>query len=201
MRQPENNRRLLIEATLDIVAAHGISETTVSRIIERAGLSRGMIHLHFAGKNNLMAAAAEAYNTAYYEEMERQIDGHSDDPVALLWAVVRADLSPQLLNGRSVRIWHAFRGVASVNPDIARFSDTRDLRLRKMLRGAFEAIAVTEGADDALMLSREATYGTLAMLEGMWTDYLTHMNEFSRADAEKIIFRFLSGLFPGSLRR
>mgnify|MGYP001327667134 CR=1 FL=1 len=34
-RQPEKNRQLLIDATLDTIAIHGITETTVSRIIER----------------------------------------------------------------------------------------------------------------------------------------------------------------------
>lgn len=201
LRQPESNRRLLIDATLDTIALRGISETTVSRIIERAGLSRGMIHLHFRGKGNLLVTAAQAFNTEYYDEMDRQIDGRTGDPVALLKAVIRADLSPELLNERSCKIWHAFRGVASIDAEIARFSDTRDFRLRKLIRGACDAIAKREGIADAGRLSRDATYGTLAMLEGMWTDYLTHMDEFSRKDAENIVLRFLSGLFPHSLRQ
>lgn len=199
VRRPENNRKQLVQATLDTIATHGITETTVSRIIDRAGLSRGMIHLHFGGKDNLLTAAAEAFNAEYYDEMDRQIAGVTDEPVALLRAVIRADLSPALLNERSARIWHAFRGVSSIRPDIARFSDTRDLRLRKTIRSAMDALARREGNDGAGMLSRDATYGSLAMMEGMWTDYLTHMDEFSRTDAESIIFRFLSGLFPKSL--
>ena len=42
-RNPEASRRALIEATLDCIAEDGIAETSVSRIIERAGLLRPSI--------------------------------------------------------------------------------------------------------------------------------------------------------------
>ncbi len=197
-RQPEKNRQLLIDATLDTIAIHGITETTVSRIIERAALSRGMIHLHFGGKDNLLVAAAQAFNEAYYDEMERQMAGLPDAPAETVMAIVRADLSAELLNERSAKIWHAFRGVASANPEIARFSDTRDFRLRQTLRQVFDRIADGEGHAADSRLARDATYGTLVMMEGMWTDFLTHMDAFDRTEAERIVRRFLTGLFPDS---
>lgn len=155
-----------------------------------------MIHLHFGGKDKLLAAAAESFSKEYYHEMERQVEGTEDDPVNLVMAVIRADLSPELLNERSVKIWHAFRGVSSTNAEIARFSDTRDKRLRHMINDAFDAIVEAENIMDGKLLARDATYGTLTILEGMWTDYLTHLHKFSREDASRIIRRFLSGLFP-----
>ena len=61
----ERNRLSLIEAVLDSVAEKGISETSVSEIIQRAELSRGMIHLHFGGKDNLVNEAAR-YSSEQY---------------------------------------------------------------------------------------------------------------------------------------
>lgn len=200
-RKPERNRRALIEATLNSIAEKGITDTSVSLIIEKAGLSRGMIHLHFGGKDNLLAAAAEAFGTAYYEEMERQVRAAGEDPAAQVIAVIRTDLGETLLNQRSARIWHAFRGEARANPGIAQYSDTRDLRLKAVLRDAFDRIARAEGLDDASILARDATYGTLALMEGMWTDYFTHSDEaFSRTSALRIVCRFLAGLFPTHFR-
>ena len=196
-RQPERNRQTLITAALDSIAEHGITDTTVSRIIEKASLSRGMIHLHFGGKDNLLVAAAEAFSRDYYDEMERQLAGQANDPAALIMAVVRADLSEEILNERSAAIWHAFRGRSNAHSGIARFSDTRDRRLRGMIREAFVALAETDGIADGVTVARETTYGTLALLEGMWTDYLSHPRAFSRKDAQRIIARFLAGIFPG----
>lgn len=196
-RRPEHNRRVLIEATLESIVESGITETTVSRIIDKAGLSRGMIQLHFGGKDKLLVAAAEAFAAAYYEELERQIAGTEGDAEALIMAMVRADLSAAQLNPRTVRIWHGFRGVAGTNAEIAQFSNTRDRRLHGMIRDAFSEIAAREQAADAKTLARDATYGTLALLEGMWTDYLLNEERFSRRAAARIVFRFLTGLFPG----
>ncbi|MEO1161873.1 MAG: TetR family transcriptional regulator, partial [Pseudomonadota bacterium] len=49
-RQPrryssEESRRLLIEATLESIVDVGFSSTSVSEIVTRAKLSRGMVHL------------------------------------------------------------------------------------------------------------------------------------------------------------
>ena len=195
-RHPERSRRLLIDATLDSIAEDGITDTTVSRIIRRAGLSRGMIHLHFGGKEKLLVAASEAMGRDYYREIDRQLGSGGDNPVAVVMAVIRADLSAELMSLRNARIWHALRGAAHYSPGIAYHSDTRDKRLHGMLRGAFDRIAAAEGLPDAPVLARDATFGTLALLEGMWTDFMAHPDVFSRDGTERIIRRFLAGLFP-----
>ena len=191
-RNPEAKKQRLIDATLDTIAENGITDTSVSRIIERAGLSRGMIHLHFGGKDKLLAAAAKKFSEEYYAEMDRLGDlGDQATPEAQVIAIVRADLSPVLLNPRSTKIWHAFRGVASTHSGIARYSSTQDQRLVDNLQNAFQKLTT----DPAL--AKDATRGTLALLEGMWVSYLTEMDRFSRDQAEQLICRFLSGLFPG----
>lgn len=197
-RDPKRNRRLLLNAALDSVAEAGIAETTVSTIIQRAGLSRGMIHLHFGGKDGLLEAAAEAFGIKYYDEMEVQLARVSDDPVDVIMAVIRADLGPETLNERSVAIWHAFRGEARNSPGIARFSDTRDKRLRDIIFNAFDSLFTREGLDHDAKIINEVTLGTLALLEGMWTDYMTYPNDFDRETAVRIVCRFLNGVIPGA---
>ncbi|MCV2866582.1 TetR family transcriptional regulator C-terminal domain-containing protein [Albidovulum sediminicola] len=196
-RDAERSRKALIDATLDSIAEDGIAETTVSRIIERAGVSRGMIHLHFGGKDNLLTAAAAAFSDVYYAEMERQIATAAGDPRATILAVIRADLSEQILTTRSSAIWHALRGEARTNAAIAGYSNTRDARLRALIFNAFSALLMTGGhRSESTMVANEITLGTLALLEGMWIDYMAHPNAFSRETAVRIVCRFLAALFP-----
>ena len=196
-RNPEASRRTLIDATLDTIAADGIAETSVSRIIERAGLSRGMIHLHFGGKDNLLTAAAQQFSADYYEEMDRMTAlGPDASPEDQIMAVVRADLSHELLNPRSTKIWHAFRGAAGSHPGIARYSSTQDPKLVAKLIRAFTAL--DEARNDTAPLAEDAASGTLALLEGMWVNYLTDIDGFSRERSTNLIRRFLSGLYPGT---
>ena len=195
-RNPDASCRALIQATLDTIAEDGIAETSVSRIIERANLSRGMIHLHFGGKGNLLTAAARQFSAEYFEEMDRMTDlGPNASAEDQIMAVVKADLSEVLLNPKSTKIWHAFRGASSSHPEIARYSSTQDEKLIATLNRAFAAL---EGpSNESQQLTEDATNGTLALLEGMWVNYLTDMDGFSRQRAVDLIQRFLSGLFPG----
>ncbi len=197
-RDPKRHRQLLIKATLDSVAEVGIAETTISAIIKRARLSRGMIHLHFGGKGSLLAASAASFSDEYYVEMDRQLALTSNSPAETILAVLRADLSPEILNERSVAIWHGLRGEARYNPEIAGYSDTRDKRLRSMINDAFDALLSEPPTVDSKAIANEVTLGTLALLEGMWVDYMTHPNAFSRETAARIITRFLNGVIPGS---
>ena len=71
----------MLNATLDSVAKAGIAETTVRAIIERDKLSPGMIHLHFRGTCALLAAAAEAFSSEYYSQMDHRLSLVSDNPV------------------------------------------------------------------------------------------------------------------------
>lgn len=195
-RDPENSRRTLIRATLDTIAESGITDTSVSKIVDHAGLSRGMIHLHFGGKQQLLAAAAQEFAEAYFTEMDQYVSRAGNDPEAIVRAVIQADLSDALMNEKSTRIWHAFRGAARGNEGIAKHSSTRDRRLRRMIETALRNIAEDSGAPDAEAIAHEATLGLLALLEGMWVDYLTNAPAFSRQAAKSIIMRFMNGLFP-----
>lgn len=187
----------LIEATLDCVAELGIAHSSVSAIIERAGLSRGMIHLHFESKDKLLEAAVAHANKQYYDNLDTLLEQTGKDPQDIIEAVVHSDLSEEVLNRRYVRIWYAFRGEARERAAINAYSDTRDDRLRNMIFQAFLTITRTAGFAEPSTLARDATHGTLAMLEGMWTDYLLHPDSFDRGEACRIIFRFLSALLPG----
>ena len=194
----ERNRMALIESALDCVADLGMANTSVSAIIGRSGLSRGMIHLHFNGKANLMEAAIAHSSDLYYEALERLLEqaGSDASPQARIEAIIRSDLSPEVLNTRSVRIWYAFRGEAHNHEIIRLYSDTRHDRLRNMIFQSFLVIFRLAGMDDPAGVARDVTHGTLALMEGMWTDFLLHPEAFDRDAACRIIFRLLAALTP-----
>jgi TetR/AcrR family transcriptional repressor of bet genes len=200
-RQPrryssDESRRLLIEATLDSIVEVGFSNTSISEIVSRARLSRGMVHLYFYNKDALLVAAARHSAEVYYGTLSEQLETAGSSPQAVLETVVLSDLGEELLNERSIKVWFAFRGEAHANAAIAQYSDTRDDYLRELIFKAFAEIATAQGMPEPEKVARDATHGTLALLEGMWTDYLLHSDSFSRASAARIIFRFLSALFP-----
>ncbi len=189
------HRQLLIDATLDVIAEHGVVGTSVTRIISHARLSRGMIHLHFKGKDPLLFAAARYMSESYYANLQAFVDAAGDSSPERLDAMISADLSEALLNRRSVNVWYAFRGEARSQNTFAQLSDTRDAALRCMFIEVYRELAA--GFDDTEARARDAAHGTLALLEGMWADYFLHSDTFNRDTARRIVFRFISAQFPG----
>jgi TetR/AcrR family transcriptional repressor of bet genes len=190
------NKSALIHATLDAIADIGFAKASVTEIITRANLSRGMIHLHFHGKANLMIEAAKFANSEYHEVLELRLRSAGPSPQEQLATIIRSDLSETVLNRKSASIWYELRGASRHQPEIARYSDTRDARLRDLFFSVFLKIATAQNMCQPDVVARDATHGSIALLEGMWTDYLLHPNSFGRKSAERIVFRFLSALFP-----
>lgn len=195
-QQRNRNRAVLLTATLDCVAELGVAGTSVSAIVERAGLSRGMIHLHFESKDKLLEEAARLLNEQYYDTLDAALLDTGQSPQEQVEAILRTDLSAELLNERYANIWYAFRGEARKRNSIAVFSNTRDERLRTRVFESFLAIALATDSPEPERIARDAAHGTLALLEGMWADFLLHPNAFRRDEAARIVLRFLSGLFP-----
>lgn len=195
-RDPEGHKQALIEATLDLVADLGVPDTTVSRIIDKAGLSRGMIHLHFGGKEGLLIAAAEHFSAAYTAEVTARLAEAGPAPAQKVIAAVRADLSEEVLNPRNARLWHGFRGIAHPDPKIAECCGTRGGLVKDQIETAFLTLAQEDGHADAERLAQDASFGVMALIEGMCADYLANMQSFSRSNAERIVLRFIAGLFP-----
>ena len=195
----EKNKQRLIEATLDSIAEIGIAATSVSEIIQRAGLSRGMIHLHFGSKDNLLVEAVKQTGEAYYHNLEDALSKSAPSPQERIVSVISCDLGERALNHRAVNIWSAFRGEARERSKIAQYTDTRDKKLNTLLYREFQALAKEEGFTEAAQVALDATHGMLAMMEGFWTDYLLHPNAFDRAHCKNVLLRFLSAMFPSSI--
>ncbi|MUL42726.1 TetR/AcrR family transcriptional regulator [Streptomonospora sp. PA3] len=56
----EVRRRRIIDAAIDCLARDGWHGTTLAAIAAQAGISRGLISYHFAGRDDLYAAVAES---------------------------------------------------------------------------------------------------------------------------------------------
>lgn len=66
-RQPEVSRGEILDAALACFTEHGYHQTSVDDIAARAGLSKGAIYWHFAGKRELFLALAERQREASAE--------------------------------------------------------------------------------------------------------------------------------------
>lgn len=77
-------REQIIEAAIDTIAELGYVKSSLARIAERAGISKGVISYHFAGKDELLERVVERIYLAAAEHIASRVTEHSGDPVAML---------------------------------------------------------------------------------------------------------------------
>lgn len=184
----DRNRKRLIDAALEAIFEFGYAKASISEIIKIAGLSRGMVHLHFESKEALIAAAAKQASQDYYIGLEGFLNAADPSPQSKVEAIVNYDLSPQVLNLKNVCTWYELRGAARTHFEIAKYTGTRDAQLEGYYTKFFEQMS------DDKRLVEDATKGTIALSEGIWIDFMLNPKKFDREAARRIVFRSLSGI-------
>jgi AcrR family transcriptional regulator len=71
--QSIRTRALIIDTGIRCIAEFGYANTSMHLIAQQAGLSRGPVHYHFADKNDLMGAIAEALPQRAPEPTRRRL--------------------------------------------------------------------------------------------------------------------------------
>ena len=189
------NRQKLIQATLDTIVDVGIENTSVSQILEKAQLSRGMINLHFSNKENLLLEALKFHSNQYYESWFENLDKvKTNTPAIQLQTIIESDLETCLLNKDYIVVWYEFRGKARTNSSYRKYTDTRDKLYRDVYYKICAELVKSESLNKAI--SRNIAHGVIAMLEGMWIDFYMHSDSFNRSSAKKTLFVFLAYVFP-----
>ncbi len=184
----------MIRATVRSVAKNGLSDTTMATVAREAGLSQGIINLHFQSKERLLVETlryiADEYNTSW----EKALAGAGPSPVERLAALVEVDFKLPVCNRNKLAVWFAFWGESKSRPTYRKLCATRDVQYRKEL-GVLCQMLIEEGGYQGLDAMVLAT-GLSAMTEGLWLDLLISPRSITRKQARNICMAYLASAFP-----
>lgn len=192
------HRLKIIEATIDVVSEYGLAGTTISRVVEEAKVSRGMINVHFSSKNRLLIETAEYMGELYTNIRKTALLNQNDKCIDKIKACIYTDFSEEVLNQRVVGFWLALRSQVKSLPEIMPYVDTRDNFLKNDLLNLFKKL---ETEANELNNIEMVVDGIMAMLEGFWFDYYLHPEEFDRDKAIDTVILFLSASFPSQFNK
>lgn len=190
----ERHRLKLIEATADAIHKHGLAGVSISRILERAGLSRGMVNLHFTSKSNLLLEVARHFSESYAAHWQQALDTAGPRPEDRLAAIIEADFDPVVLNRRTMAVWFAFRGEAQSTPDYMPYIDSREARMDGTIRTICDDLCA--GGAYPAVDPELAAQALIAALEGLWTDFHLHPDRFGRDNARAVVLHMARAFFP-----
>ncbi|MDL4773276.1 MULTISPECIES: TetR/AcrR family transcriptional regulator [Thermomonosporaceae] len=116
-------RLALLDATIECLIEHGYHGTTTTRVVERAGVSRGAQVHHFPTKNDLVVAAVQHLAVRRADEfMERSLgtlqrsDDWFGDTLDLVWEIHQGSLFEA-----SMELWVASRTDPELREHVAEF--------------------------------------------------------------------------------
>ncbi len=153
-------RRQLIEATVAAIHSHGLAEATVSRISAAAGVSSGIVHHYFAGKDALLQATMRTLLGDLRAAVAARLAGVRD-PGARVAAIIDGNFAPGQFAPETVTAWLAFWAEAPHSPALARLLRVNSGRLRSNFRHALRRLMPAPAA------CRLAD-GLAALIDGLW---------------------------------
>ncbi len=190
----EERAQQLIDAAMDTIAVHGLSGTTTALLTERAGLSAGIISLHFGSKDNLLAATLERLITEHRAQWIEAAKNPRLNPAARLWALMEAHFAPEICTPTKIRVWFAFFGEATHRATYRRLCEGFDTERSDFMEACCESI-VEEGGYAALDAERLSQL-IESTADGLWLDMLLYPDEVDSAYAREQMRLMLQAFFP-----
>ena len=99
----DETRLQILAAARDALADHGAAGTTTRAIADRAGVQLSLVHYHFGGKQQLLAAVLDLENERLLERQRRLFAG--PEPLAEKWRTACAYLREDLGSGYVRILW------------------------------------------------------------------------------------------------
>jgi TetR/AcrR family transcriptional regulator, transcriptional repressor of bet genes len=187
--------RIILQAAIDTIAAHGLSRTTIQQVASAANLAAGTVILRFKNKDALLTAAMECIALEFEEARRRALDSAGGSASVALTRLIDMSFDPAVSDPAKVAVWYAFWGEARARRVyMERISALDHAYQQDLVRLCSELIA----AGNYRSLNAEAVaIGFAGVLEWQWQEILVSGEHFDREHARSVARAYLAGIFPG----
>ena len=109
-------RKQLIEATIKCIAEKGLSGTTMADVTQQAGLSMGIVNLHFETKEKLLIETLRFISTEYTSGLTKIFNNEKLSTEEKITSHVSFDFSRKITDRNKLAVWFAFWGETKSRP-------------------------------------------------------------------------------------
>ncbi len=190
----EESRRQILQAAINSVASLGLSNVTLDRVAERAGVSRGLVVFHFKSKMNLLEEVLNFLGAQYSDGWNTVFSQQGFSNIEKLLQLVDYDIHFAYDNPQYISAWHAFWGETKGNLLYRNISLVRDQHyadgLEQLIAGLIKEGQYDPNELDGIHLSLGA------MLFGIWTESHLDHDPDDRERYRKAVRLLISRFFP-----
>jgi len=183
----------LIDATMKCIAKKGIGGTTLGDVAKEAGLSQGIVNLHFKSKENLLRETLTELANDYRTQFDTALERAGPTPAEQLYAVLALDFKPSVCKRDKLVLWFAFWGEVRARPTYLKICSARDQYYEDVVHGLCAAI-IEEG--QYTVSAATATNALAAMTDGLWQSCLVNPQSWSRQAAMDTVMSYVENVFP-----
>jgi TetR/AcrR family transcriptional repressor of bet genes len=156
-------RRQLIDAAIASIHEFGLADTTVARIARKAGVSPGIVHHYFTGKDDLLFETMRQLLADLRADVVERY-ARATTPLDRLSAVIDSCFGDVQFSPEVVAAWLGLYGTARQSERLQAILTIYHRRLRSNLMNDLRALVPP--ADAARI-----TEGIAAMIDGLWVRY------------------------------
>ncbi|WP_299473170.1 TetR family transcriptional regulator C-terminal domain-containing protein [uncultured Roseibium sp.] len=189
-------RHDLIAATLDCIFERGLQGATVREIAARAGVTQGLIRHYFSSKDQMLQAAYKEVMAGMTRDAA-VVDESLKDARTRLRAFIIANLTPPVVDGRTLSLWAAFISHVRVDPVFAEIHRDGYLAFRTALERLVADVLAEAGQDPDPSECREFAIAINGMIDGLWLEGTLVGDLFSKTPLSGIAIRSVEALLGG----
>jgi TetR/AcrR family transcriptional repressor of bet genes len=190
----QRRRQQLIDATIKCISKKGLGSTTLGDVAGEAGLSQGIVNLHFNSKDNLLAETLRYLAEEYDEQFMQTLEKSPANPAARLSALMEMALKPSVCEPKKLAVWFAFWGEVKTVPTYRKICADREQKYDDIIRGLVQDI-IREGGYDGRDAKTVAD-ALSSLTDGMWLSCHVNPKNFDRTTAWNAVRSYLSAMFP-----
>ena len=176
------------------IARKGMGSTTLGDVASEAGLSQGIVNLHFDSKENLLNETLRYLANEYKTQFENTLHNSAPAPSNRLWALMELDLRPSICDRRKLAVWFAFWGEVKSRPAYRKICAEYDRYYDAVVADICREI-IAEGGYENLDASAMAKALT-ALTNGLWLSCLISPPPWDRREAMDAVLSYLCNAFP-----
>lgn len=194
IEQKKKTRQKLLRATVDLIATQGFDGVSMSKVTQRAGLSRAMCNYHFETKEQLMI---EAFQLVYHEHESawRRILGDAGlFPVERITKLITTLLSPPIAEKNKLAVWLAFWGVRSTRQTYFELCAKTD---REYEHAISDVLCEITGSGEPVngMSIQSIAVSLTGIIDGLGLQYIISPGQLTPNEAIRSCKAYLSSFF------
>lgn len=139
-------RAELSRAAFEAVVRYGLRKTTLEKVGDLAGVSKGVVLHHFKDKSSLLEAVFRRSNTVLTRSLV-ELYKHAESPFERLWAILIANFSGAIYNRRVCQAWVSLAAEVPHSPQCQRIQTACNARIHSNLRHELKFFLSPEDAD------------------------------------------------------